>query len=176
MSEQEEQGFWISIHGEVVERDSAGAIFVPMEDDLEHFRPDPQPDEEWLADYFAREMSLVESERQVLKDSHEYRMAALKRREAFLNWKYLQRLRAVLRPVQEREKKRYHATPHGRFKFTKSKKRVVSEELLCLSWAVKECPDAIKRGRDTLLKSELPDDCPHLEIVEMDNFKFKAGA
>ena len=174
MSDQ--QGFYVNEHGEVVEAGVHGAIFIPMEDDLEHFRPNPQPDEEWLADFMAKEMSLVEAEEKILKAAHADRMAALKRRKAFLNWKYLARLRAVLRPIQQKEKGRFLATPHGRHKFTRSTSRVVAEELLCLSWASEHCPDAIKRGRDTLLKSELPDDCPHLEIVEKDNYKFKAGA
>ena len=136
--------------GEIVDPGTPGAVTIPAE---EVRTPPDEPDDAWLGDWMTRQLVELDAVEAAMVAVYEQRRRVIKARRRYLDWKYSDRLEAVTRAAM------------------KGKRQSVDYAYGRAEWAeANDCEDAIKRREPTLLKSNLPEECPHMMIEEISAF------
>ena len=147
--------------GEVVPDGTSGAIEIRVD---EIHDPPGEPDEAWLGDWMTKSLVELDAAQQALTAGYQKRLRSLKARRKYLEVTYNDRLEAVVRSALTKRRKSVDFA-YGRVGLRRSKRRIVEDEAAALEWAESHgCEDAISRPAPTLLKSHLPDTCPHMMI------------
>ncbi len=153
--------------GEIVDPGTPGAVTIPAE---EVRTPPDEPDDAWLGDWMTRQLVELDAVEAAMVAVYEQRRRVIKARRRYLDWKYSDRLEAVTRAALKGKRQSVDYA-YGRAGFSRSKRRVVEDQAAAIEWAeAHDCEDAIKRCKPTLLKSNLPEKCPHMMIEEINAF------